>query len=136
MVPKYMLIHFYSFVCTHCHPQTVTFYHDSFVWLDHRNASSLDQNPAYFTFSRTPYSRSIVILYVSEGIFKYIILLMRYRLSPYLRRAIAFQQMWQPTHFPTRILNPQGVYIYIYIVIHRQTASLYLNSSVWLLWVK
>ena len=33
----------------YCHPQTVSLYHNSSVWLDTKDASSWDQNPPNFT---------------------------------------------------------------------------------------
>ena len=60
--------------------------------------------------SRTTYPRAIVIFCISEGIFY--VYFFTYTLSAtwsgqFLQRAIAFQRMYQPVNFPTRVLNPR-----------------------------
>ena len=67
-------------------------------------------------------------LSVSEVIFKvYIhIYAISFRSAQFMRRVLHFRRQ-----FFTRVLNPKG-WGHIYIVIPRQTVSLYHSSSVWL----
>ena len=72
--------------------------------------------------SRTSYPRVIVILSVSEGILcVYLTTLSATRSAQFLRRAMSFSVWGNRQIFRTRVLNPQGAYIYIYIYWHLRT---------------
>ena len=101
------------------HRQAVSLYNDSLVGLNTRNASN---------WIKTRLSlRQLDILLQSyrhfqrKGIFFYTYLSI-YTLSAiwsgqFLRKAIAFQRIWQPANSLAKILNSQGgghIYIYIY----------------------
>ena len=65
LIALYIYIYIYIVI----YGQTVSLYHNSSVCLDTRDASSWVPNPPDFNVSQTSYSKAIVNLRVSEGIF-------------------------------------------------------------------
>ena len=90
------------------HRKTVLLYHNSPAWLDTRDASSWNRNPAgFFCLSNILPLRSRH-LSVNEGILRYI-LIYAYRLLEYSLhvKSFAFTSLWHGP-FPIRVLNTRG----------------------------
>ena len=119
------------YVYTIIHRSTVSLYYYSQVWLDTRDASNWDQNPPSFTscqwhtYKTQRQLRNLAHMYQLLFV---CILSATQVLNSF--EELCMTQM-ATVNFFAKVFNPlqwRGAYI----VIYRQTVSLYHNSSVWL----
>ena len=135
MVANFTYLYIYIYIYIYCHPQTDSFVISQFFIVARlARCFKLGLIPSWLYISQVSYPRDIVILCVNEGIFLhtsfyiyvigYLILEKWYFVSTYVEAG----------KYPHQSARAAG--ISIYIVIHRETVSLYQNSSGWLLTIK
>ena len=110
IIPRHTHSHTHIFI----HRQTVSFYHNSSVWLETHDVSSWDRTRLTLRQSEI-LSRAIVILY--KELFTYIFLHICYRLLSSWEKLLRFNQCdsWQISHERGQHTREEHIYIYIYI---------------------